>query len=270
MMRVLVWIVLSAAVLGGAGHQGFDHGYATYGELLRAHVRAATVDYAGLKRDRARLDAAVAELGSAASRAEPSWTREQRLAFWINAYNLLTLRAVVDHYPIRSRLFTLAPRNSIRQIDGVWTQLTWSVAGKTVTLDDIEHRIIRPEFREARIHFAVNCASVSCPPLADEPYVAERLEEQLDHGTRRFFASAEGVTLANGTLQVSSLLKWYGEDFVPQYAHLVDRQRPTRERAILGLLSAYAPSTVAAIARAGTPAIRFLDYKWSLNDCAAC
>jgi hypothetical protein len=95
-----------------------------------------------------------------------AWSRAQQMAFWINAYNAFTLRAIVDHYPIEGSRFSLHPRNSIRQIDGVWTSLAWKAAGRTVTLDDIEHRILRPTFREPLVHFAVNCASVSCPPLA--------------------------------------------------------------------------------------------------------
>ncbi len=129
------------------------------------------MDYSALKRSRTALDAVVAAFAEPTAEQERGWTRDQRLAYWINAYNLFTLRAIVDHYPIRSALFTLQPRNSIRQIDGVWTTLTWRAAGRTVTLDDIEHRILRPEFKEPRVHFAVNCASVGCPPLAAEPYL---------------------------------------------------------------------------------------------------
>ncbi len=88
---------------------------------------------------------------------------------------------------------SLAPRNSIRQIDGVWDDLTWRAAGRTVTLDDIEHVILRPTFKEPRIHFAINCASVSCPPLRSEPYAAVRLEDQLEDSSREFLASELAV-----------------------------------------------------------------------------
>ncbi len=262
--QTLVAVVLASGLQANT----FDHRFTAYAAALRAHVRAAGVDYQRLKADRARLDEAVAALDSAAARGEPSWPRNDRLAFWINAYNLLTLRAVIDHYPIRSGWLTLAPRNSIRQIDGVWTTLKWPVAGRTVTLDDIEHRIVRPVFRDARIHFAVNCASVSCPPLAQEPYLGDQLDAQLDSSVRRFLASAEGVRLEGDTFHVSSLFKWYGEDFVAQYAPAIPGPRPAQDRAILGALARYAPEPIAARARAGRGAIRFLDYDWSLNDTA--
>jgi hypothetical protein len=247
----------------------FDHRFHTYAALLAAHLRPTGVDYRGLKADRARLDEAVATLDSAAAKQELTWGRDQRLAFWINAYNLLTLRAVVDHYPIRAGWFTLSPRNSIRQIDGVWTRLRWQAAGQSLTLDDIEHGIIRPVFLDARIHFAVNCASVSCPPLADEPYVGDRIDAQLNEAARRFLASAEGVRMDGDTFRVSSLFKWYGEDFVAQYASAIAVPRPARDRAILGVLARFAPPAVADRARTGVGVIRFLDYDWSLNDISA-
>lgn len=172
--RIAVLASLTTATLAGGipRTDEFDHDYATYAAVLRAHVVPPRVDYRALKANRARLDGVVAEFDSPAARGEPGWSREQRLAFWINAYNAFTVRAIVDHYPIQSGALTLQPRNSIRQIDGVWTTLKWRAAGRTVTLDDIEHRIVRPEFKDARIHFAVNCASIGCPPLAAEPYRA--------------------------------------------------------------------------------------------------
>ncbi len=244
----------------------FDHGYATYARVLGSHVVPPRVDYAALKAGRADLDRSVAELDSPAARGEPTWTRERRMAFWINAYNAFTLRAIVDYYPIRSGWLTRQPRNSIRQIDGVWTTLKWRAAGRTVTLDDIEHRILRPEFKDARVHFAVNCASISCPPLAAEPYRARTLDAQLDGAARTYLASPEGLQMAGDTLRVSSLFKWYGDDFIDQYAGLVTAGATPKDRAILGAVVKHGPSDGAARARSGTAAIRYLDYNWSLND----
>jgi hypothetical protein len=267
---LLALCALAAVSLASVGAADtFDHRFSTYAALLGAHVRSTGVDYRGLEEDRTQLDEAVAALDSFAARQEPAWARDERLAFWINAYNLLTLRAIVDHYPIRAGWFALPPRNSIRQIDGVWTRLRWQAAGQSLTLDDIEHRIIRPVFLDARIHFAVNCASVSCPPLAHEPYVGDRIDAQLDEAARRFLASAEGVRIDGDTFRVTSLFKWYGDDFVAQYASLVPGGRPPRERAILGLLARYAPAPIAARARTGAGVIRFLDYDWSLNEVPA-
>jgi len=208
----------------------------------------------------------VGEFDAPPARSESGWTREQRMAFWINAYNAFTLRAIIDHYPIRGSWFTLYPRNSIRQIDGVWTELTWQAAGRTVTLDDIEHRILRPTFKDARIHFAVNCASISCPPLAAEPYRPATLDAQLDAAARVFLASPEGVRVDGDTLRVSSIFKWYGDDFTGQYAPVVPGSRDAGERGILGVIAKYGPSAAAELARSGRPAIRYLSYDWFLND----
>ena len=197
--------------------QGFDHTYQAYAKILASHVHDGRVDYQRLAADRAALVDITSGFGAVDGAAERAWTREERLAFWINAYNLFTLQAIVDHYPIRAGWFTLGPRNSIRQIAGVWDRLTWRVAGRSVTLDDIEHRIIRPEFKEPRIHFAVNCASIGCPPLRSEPYRASSLGAQLDANARSYLASPQGLRVDAGALVVTSILKWYGDDFVDRF-----------------------------------------------------
>ena len=197
---------------------------------------------------------------------ERGWTRDQRLAFWINAYNAFTLRAIVDHYPIRSPWLTLQPRNSIRQIDGVWTKLTWRAAGRTLTLDDIEHKILRPEFKEPRVHFAINCASVGCPPLAADPYRPATLDAQLDAAARRYLASAQGLRIDGDTLLVSKILEWYGEDFVARFAPDAAGTPDRLERAVRAVVERFGPPAAAELARKPATRIRFLDYDWSLND----
>ncbi len=264
---LIVGLLLALLPAGGLlGADAFDHRYTTYEEVLTRYVRMSRVDYAALTADRDRLDRATAEFNSAASQGETRWSRQQRMSFWINAYNVFTLRVIVDHYPIRSGWFTLQPRNSIRQIGGVWTKLTSQAAGRTVTLDDIEHRILRPTFGDARVHFAVNCASVSCPPLAATPYRPQILSAQLDEAARAYLASTEGLRVDGDTFRVSSIFEWYGDDFIAEYAPLVPGERPVKERAILGAIVKHGPPAAAERARTGTPAIEYLDYDWSLND----
>ena len=252
-----------AAVVVGAS---FDHGYERYANVIRDHVRMPAVDYSALKKGRAALDAAVYAFAQATDAEERAWTREQRLAFWINAYNAFTLRAIVDHYPIRAPWLTLQPRNSIRQIDGVWTTMRWRAAGREVTLDDIEHQILRRELKEPRVHFAINCASVSCPPLPPEPYRAETLDAQLDEAARRYLASPEGSRVDGDTLRVSSILDWYGQDFVERFAALAPEGGDEKERAVRGVVIRFGPPEAAALARKPSARIRFLSYDWSLND----
>ena len=244
----------------------FDHGFAGYAQVLRDYVRPPRVDYAALTKGRASLDTAVAAVAAPAEVEEARWTREQRLAFWINAYNALTLRAIVDHYPIRSAWLTLQPRNSIRQIDGVWTKLTWRAAGRRVTLDDIEHTILRPQFKEPRVHFSITCASVGCPPLAAEPYRAATIDAQLDEAARRYLASPQGLLVDGDTLRVSKILDWYGEDFVARFAPDATGRADRTDQAIRGLVGRFGPAAAAELARKPSTRIRFLDYDWSLND----
>jgi hypothetical protein len=265
-VAMALFVPSSRRASAGVSASAFDHEYRSYATVLKAYVRGARVDYAALEADQASLDRVVAEFDSPEAQGEAGWTREQRMAFWINAYNALTLRAVVDHYPIRSRWFTRAPRNSIRQIDGVWTELRWRAAGRTVTLDDIEHVILRPTFKDARVHFALNCASISCPQLGEEPYRAHTLTAQLVTAARRYLGGPEGVRVMGDTLHVSSIFKWYGDDFIEQYAPVVPGSRSAGERGILGALVQYGPSAAADRARSGRSPIRYLSYDWSLND----
>jgi Protein of unknown function, DUF547 len=257
-------IVLIAAAPRAAAT--FDHEYFDYARLLHDHLRGSRVDYTNLRLGRAALDAVVAQLATPSAADEGGWTRDQRLAFWINAYNVLTLRAIVDHYPIRSATFTLQPRNSIRQIDGVWTTLKWHAAGRTLTLDDIEHRILRPEFKEPRVHFAINCASIGCPPLRADPYRASTLGAQLDEAARGYLASERGLTIDGNTLHVTKILEWYGEDFVARLAPDAAGQPDRIDRAIRAVVSRFGPPAAADLAGKPTTRIKFLDYDWSLND----
>jgi len=276
-MRQLAWgciivpgLLLLLPALGGGtpAANTFDHAYGAYGDLLSAYVIDARVDYAKLKTARVSLDDVVGGLGRIADAELRRWSRAEKIAYWINAYNVFTLQAIVDHYPIRWRwrgLFMLAPRNSIKQIPGVWTDLRWIAAGSPMTLDEIEHGTLRPLYLEPLIHFAVNCASVSCPPLRREPYVGTRLDRQLTLAARDYLASEFGLRVDGSTLYVSSIFDWYGDDFVDDYAHLVDGQSQ-KERAILGVIAKYGPRDASQVAQSGNARIRYLRYNWTLND----
>jgi hypothetical protein len=267
MMRAALLMLVSgllAAPLAAA--DAFDHSYQSYRALLSSVVRGPRVDYADLVSRKHDLALVARELASPTARIERGWSRTERLAFWINAYNLFTLQAVADRYPIRPGWFTLPPRNSIRQIEGVWTDRRFTAASRQLSLDDIEHRILRPEFKDPRVHFAINCASVSCPPLREEPYVAPRLEAQLDDAARRYLGSSLGLRVSGTTLSVSSIFDWYGNDFVPAFAAAIAGERSAKEPAILGVIARYGPAAAQQIARLPNARVRFLRYDWSLND----
>ena len=263
-IAIVIGAALSATPVNPA--QTFDHNYLAYARVLSDFLVGHRVDYKRLAKNRGGLDDASEELSAVSAVALNGWTREQRLAYWINAYNLLTLRVIVDHYPIQGSWFSVYPRNSIRQIDGVWDEITWQVGGRTLTLDEIEHRILRPRFNEPLIHFAINCAAVSCPPLRDEPYRADTLVAQLADSTRKALARQNWLQLDGNTLYLTAILDWFSEDFVSSFADEIDTERPEGTRALLGLVAAYGPPEAASLTRVRTLKIRFLKYDWSLND----
>ena len=241
----LVVAVSAAEVHAGAPNgPSFDH--ARFDALLRAHVDSAgLVDYAGLARESAALDAYLASLASAPLE---ELGRDEKLALLINAYNAFTLRLILDHRPVAS----------IRDIPSGkrWDDRRWRLAGETLSLNQIEHKRIRPRFREPRVHFALVCAARSCPPLRAEAYVGDRLEAQLADQTRRVHSDPRWLLFdpASATLQLTKLYDWYGSDFL-QAAPSVEAYVAARE-----------PSVRAALAAGQRVKIRWLPYDWSLNE----
>jgi hypothetical protein len=240
-----------------------DH--STLTEVLGTYLQHDLVDYAALQLGREGLDAYLAELAGTDPEVLGAAPRDARLAFWINAYNACALRLVIDHYPIRKAGFPTSlvrslqgvPANSIRQIADTWSREFCDVAGKARGLDEIEHEIIRP-MGEPRIHFAVNCASRSCPVLGQQPYTAEGLDEQLDAAVRRFLASERNYVLqreGDPALALNKVLDWYRDDFGG-----ID--------GVVEFLLQYVTPQDAEYIRAHSPDVEFLEYDWTLNDSA--
>ena len=209
----------SPRVLKKVGHPPIFEEYAWL--LWRFVDDDGTVRYQELKARRDILDVLVEKLKDFKLSTYESWDEKLKVAFWINTYNVLTLRVVIDNYPIRaSFLGSLRfPHNSVRQIPGVWDELQFRVMGRDLTLDDIEHSIIRSEFREPRIHMALVCAAMSCPPLRSEPYSGENLDTQLDDQTRIFLRNKQRFYIDRGQKRVylSKIFDWYGKDFIASY-----------------------------------------------------
>ncbi|MDP1569359.1 MAG: DUF547 domain-containing protein [Vicinamibacterales bacterium] len=222
----------------------FDH--ATFDALLRAHVDPdGYVDYAGLQREAGQLDAYLAQLAGAPFDA---LGRDEKLALLINAYNAFTLRLILDHYPVAS----------IRDIPAAdrWDAARWQVGRHTWSLNQIEHQEVRPNFAEPRIHFALVCAAVGCPPLRAEAYTADRLEAQLADQTGYVHTHPRWVQVdADGrTVRLTALYDWYGGDFT-QHA-------PT----VLDYAARVAPDVRMVMEGSAPPAVRWLDYDWRLNS----
>ncbi len=252
--------------------RGAAFSYEPYARLLLDFVDArGWVDYAGLQASPQDLEAFVESLAELDPKLYESWDDPEKIAFWINAYNALTLKAIVDHYPIRaSWLRSLVyPRNSIRQIPGVWTDLRWIVMGRAVTLDGIEHEILRRQFAEPRIHMALVCAAKGCPPLRWEPYRGERLDAQLEDQTVRFLRDPNKLRLdpEGGRVSLSSIFEWFGQDFVAHYGTDDAFQgRPPEERAVLRFVADRLEGEAREFLLAGRYEVHYLDYDWSLNE----
>ena len=213
-----------AAVLLSAGtaNAGSGFAYKHYSAVLSRYVNdRGLVDYSDLKTHPDELEAYAGELSSLDPAVYAGWNDPQKIAFWINAYNGLTLKLIVDHYPINSSLLrsVVYPKNSIMQIPGRWTKITFEVMGEPMTLDEIEHQVLRAKFDEPRIHMALVCAALSCPRLRNEPFVAERLDGQLDDQTREFLADKNKFRIdrEKGAVYLSSIFDWFKGDFVARY-----------------------------------------------------
>jgi hypothetical protein len=256
-----------AVALSAAGVAGADDATA-YGRVLARHVRPGQVDgiasnlvdYGALAGDpdyaRAVQDLATARpeaLGGVSRGEQDRPQAGERFAFWANAYNLLAIKTIVDRYPIEGI------KDAGSFLSPVWKRKVGTVAGREYALDEIEHGILRKEFSEPRVHFALVCASLSCPDLRREPYDGARLEQQLAEQTRAFLGNpSKGVSLGEGgdDVRVSAIFEWFAKDFAAAGggAAFVRRHAP--------------PDVAARLARIDDGDLSYLDYDWSLNDAA--
>ncbi|RDV36991.1 DUF547 domain-containing protein [Bradymonadaceae bacterium TMQ3] len=231
-----------------SGDQSFDH--SALDALLSEHVNAEAghVDYQGIREERADLDAYLSALARADATA---LNEDEQLAMLINAYNACTLRLIVDNLPI----------DSIRDINDPWGEPRCEVAGYMLSLDAIEHGLIRPLYEDPRIHFAVNCAARSCPHLAESAYTGAEIDAQLDARTRATLSDTKFARIEGDTLYLTKIMDWYGGDFTnPAY------RGSTGERA--DYVEIYTSEAIRArLQDENAPEVDvvFMDYDWALN-----
>jgi hypothetical protein len=230
-----------------------------YDRLLHTYVTDnGWVDYAGLARERAVLNGFLAQLaiGSPASNR----SKTEQLAFWINSYNAFTLADALDT--------VYGKRQGVRQVSGFFDKRKHAVAGEQLTLDEIEKR--GRDLRDPRVHFAIVCASTSCPKLQRFAYVGERLDAELDQATRGFLADAHrGLRYDSGrnNLYVSPIFEWYAGDFTGSEGSLWARAKATVSGSeLLDFIARYAPPDVTRQIRERPPTLHYFDYDWSLNS----
>lgn len=254
----------------------FDHSHKKFDLLLKKYVINGWVDYQGILSEPDIFYEYLNSLAEVKSDSLDKWTREQKLAFWINAYNAFTIQAVIERYPITSRslIGLFSPKNSILQISGVWSRLKFDAGGQRLTLWKIEHGIIRKMFDEARIHFAIVCASRSCPALRPEAYQADILERQLEEQALQFINDPDrGVRWdpAKRRLYLSKIFKWFKADFKKKVSpNDVPAQSQITENPLLTFIRPYITSQQVkdALADGRDIRVKYLHYDWHLNDLA--
>jgi len=238
---ILLSCVVGAAVMVRA-EPAVDH--SLFGILLKRYVKNGTVDYEGFQREEGVLDQYLKILEKTDS---STLSRNEQFAFYINAYNACTIKLILSGYP---------KVKSIKELGNIfrspWKKKICRLDGGMITLDDIEHKILRPRFKDPRVHFAINCASKGCPPLIAEPYVGAILDQQLDRSTEAFLNNPERNYLEGVTLYVSKIFKWFGDDF---------------DNDIVGFFLKYVHGDVKkALERHRSDIIiQYLEYDWSLN-----
>lgn len=233
----------------GEGIQAFDHTHSRLAKVLSAQVTNGAVDYAALKSSPAELRSYLNETAAVKEDEFKKWAQPQQVAFLLNLYNAATLQLVADHYPVAS----------IKKIGGLfgspWKQEVVRLWGRTITLAELEHGLLRARYTEPRIHFALVCAAKSCPPLRAEPYLPEKLDVQLTDQAKRFFAQPEKnrVEVATKTLWLSPIFKWFADDFSKDGRTLPEFVAP------------FFTEADAKSLRSGNFKVKFSDYDWSLN-----
>lgn len=235
-MRALLFIAilslsLSSIQAGGSpvpDHSGWD-------KSLKRNVSASgVVNYGGFAAD---ADFKNYLLTLAGTHPDESWSRNEQMAYWINAYNAFTVKLIVDHMPLKS----------IKDIEGPWDKKFIQIEGKAYSLNDIEHQILRPVYKDPRIHFAVNCASGGCPPLLNASFKAKSLDEQLDQVSRAFVNSASHNQISTSAVSISEIFNWFKDDF-------------KAGGGVIAFLNSHSKTPISADA-----AISYNTYDWTLN-----
>lgn len=225
----------------------FDHTHEQWSKVLKTNTIEKSgqvlVKYKQLKKHPEELFAYIEQLEDVSKDEFKKFSHSQKLAFWINAYNAYTIQLVIKNYPAKS----------IKDIGGLFSS-AWGIdfinlLGKKMSLDDIEHKTIRKNFKEPRIHFAVNCASISCPSLLQEAYNAEHLNSQLEFSAKRFLTNSNKnyYNKKEKAYYLSKIFKWYGADFNAKY------------KGYMRYIQKYLK------APKNTP-VEWLDYDWTLNE----
>lgn len=238
----------SVSIASQATTAEFGQTHALFTSVLTNYVKDARVDFAALKAHPQDLTRYLDQVAAVSKAEFKKWSEPEQIAFLANAYNAYTLRLIIDHYPLKS----IKDIGSFFQ--GPWDQPVVRLFGETITLNTLEHKILRVDYAEPRLHFALVCAAKGCPPLRNEAYVGVRLNEQLNDQGKQFLAETakNRVEAAEHTVYLSPIFKWYAGDF------------EKKSGSVLAALKPYWPAK--PVAGYEDFKIRYTDYDWSLNE----
>ena len=256
-----------------------DIDYGSYARLLRIYVdRQGMVNYPALERDKEILRDAVADISSVGQRKFAGLSKSGQIAMLINAYNLFTIDAVVSNWPVKRNWLTgwFYPGNSIRQISGVFDELTHQLLGTGYTLDEIENGMLREQYGDPRIHLVLVCGAIGCPRLRPTPYTADSLDVQLDNQVKDFLADPQNFRIDRDAMVVtlSEIFEEYASDWMAAgYTHLdslapanrADDAPGAEQRAVIEFIMGYQDSPAKSFLEAGGYKIDYSDFDWSLN-----
>ena len=251
LLTIRCWCALALGcviAVSSAAADEFDQTHALFDGVLKHYVNDARVDYAGLKNKPQDLNRYLTQVANVSEVDFKKWNEQQQIAFLINAYNAYTLQLILDHYPVKS----IKDIGSF--LTGPWDQPVVKLFGDTITLNTVEHKILRKNYAELRIHFALVCAAKGCPPLRSEAYVGARLDQQLNDQAKQFLATTNKNRVEAGeqVVYLSPIFKWYGADF------------EKKSGSVLAALKRYWPAK--PVAGYEDFKIRYTDYDWSLNE----
>jgi hypothetical protein len=268
----IVVVVSSVGIRGGQNYQpspDLEPLHVPFDALLDPNVRDGLVYYRALQADRGRLTRYVASLNSpAVVSAYPKWSDDQKKAFWLNAYNALVMQTVVNHYPIRGTAKGY-PANSIRQIPGAFEKTTHAIAGKQVTLDEIENTVLA-EFNDPRVYLALGRGAIGSGRLRSEAFGAKSVDRQLDQTKEQFAITprwSKVDTLA-GKVSISPILSWRAPAFIKEYADDafdLPKREPI-ELAVIGFLRPHLLDAEAEFIKTNTFQLTYEPFDWRLND----
>ncbi len=245
----------------------FDHSHKLFTAELKKYVKKSGVHYEKWKQKRAGLDRYFKELEAVSAEDYASFSEKQKKALWLNVYNALAIRLVLDQYPINGKNANY-PASSIRQIPDVWKSASCKMTGKEVSLYVIFHSMMRKDFHDCRSHFAIVPASRGAYPLQPEAFQEARVEQQLEKITKSFMANRENLSadLPSNTIYVSHIFKWFPLDFLSAEGGKIPFPPPADDDVVRNYVMQFLRKDEQEQLKGKQPKIVYKNYDWTLND----